>query len=361
MMRTVNWHVATSVVTVCILSGSPKTVSSWDALDTDTVRERLNQRVPELLQQLNVPGLAIAVVDASGLKLVDSFGYVDASGSQRVRGDTVFQGASLGKPLFSYTLMVYEGDPRFELDIPVEDYLGERIAPDSLSATITARQLLSHSSGLAFSEADQRRQVVFTPGSEWQYSGLGYSVLQQAVELHWRKPLERLVSETLTGPLGMESTHYFPPNDAVSVALGHNRQGRAIEQMTWSAPSAASSLYTTAIDYGRFLSVMLAGSVVDEHSVPAQIVDPQIEVDASLGLCWGLGCAVAQEADDTIFFHWGSNPGYKSLALGSLAQDIAMVILTNGDNGLEVATELVATVFGRNYSFLRFYMLHPDD
>lgn len=124
------------------------------------------------------------------------------------------------------------------------------------------------------------------------------------------------------------------PNDESFLAMGHDRQGRATERLTWSAPSAASSLYTTASDYERFLSAMLAGLVVDEHDVPAQLVDPQVEVDGAVGLYWGLGWAVAQEVNDTVFLLWSSNPGYKSLAVGSVIQCVAMVVLMNGDNGL---------------------------
>ena len=87
----------------------------------------------------------------------------------------------------------------------------------------------------------------------------------------------------------------------------------------------------------------------------------RIEVDRALSLSWGLGWALASSGRERLFLHWGSNPGYKALAVGSIDRSMALVVLTNGDNGLELATALVPKAFGREYPFLRFNMLHPDD
>lgn len=328
----------------------------------DALRDQLDQVVPELMSHFHVPGVAIAIVNSSGEMFVARYGYTDDSKRVPVDGATVFEAASLGKPLFCYAVLHRVGPPRFNADRAVAEYMGSPFAAETLAAKITGRQLLSHTSGLIFSELDQRRHVVVNPGSQWQYSGLGYSILQQAVERLWSKPLEDLVFETVTGPLGMANTSYVPPRGAQAIlALGHDRQGRPRARTESPSASAASSLHTSASDYGRFVRVMLAGLRKNGDVGAAQMVEPQVEVDGDLSLYWGLGWALAKVDADTVFLHWGSNPGYKSLALGSMTQDVGMVVLTNADNGLEVATALVPVVFGRDYAFLKFNMLHPDD
>lgn len=328
----------------------------------DEVPAQLDRAVPELMERYQVPGVAIAVVNADGPVDMAGYGYTDESKSERIQDTTVFEGASLGKPLFAYTIMHYRAGRPFDPGRPVAEYLGTSFVPEPGGATITGRQILSHSSGLAFSEAEGRRYLAFTPGSQWQYSGLGFDVLQQAVEKLWSGSLQEFVYQTVTGPLEMESTSYLRPQPgSVMLAFGHDRQGNRLPPTAWSSPSAASSLHTNVRDYGRFLSRVLAELLSGRDSRARQMVEEQVAVDDALHLSWGLGWAVAQEESDRVFFHWGSNPGYKSLALGSLQQELGLVVLTNGDNGLEIATALVPIVFGHDYSFLDFYMLHPDD
>ena len=314
------------------------------------------------MERYQVPGVAIAVVDADGPVHTAAYGHTDESKSRRIQDTTVFEGASLGKPLFAYAILHYRADRPFDPSRPVAEYLRSPIVSAPEGATIIGRHFLSHSSGLAFSEAEGRRYLAFSPGSQWQYSGLGFAVLQQAVEELWSVSLQELVYQAVTGPLEMASTSYLPPQQgSETLASGHDRQGNQLPPTAWPSSSAASSLHTNARDYGRFLSAMLAALLSGGDSRAARMVEAQVEVDDALHLSWGLGWAVAQEASDTVFLHWGSNPGYKSLVLGSLQQELGLVVLTNGDNGLEIATALVPIVFGHKYSFLDFYMLHPDD
>lgn len=322
----------------------------------------LDLAVPALMERHHVPGLAVAIVDAEGAILIAGYGHADASGSERVDGSTVFEAASLGKALFAHGILHAQAGPPFDPDTRISDLLQAPIVDDPKGATITGRQLLSHSSGLAFSESEGRRHLAFPPGTQWQYSGLGFHVLQQAAETLWDAPLQRLMHDALLGPLGMDATSYLPSRHATQArASGHDRQGDPLPPSTWTTASASSSLHTSARDYGRFLSAVLAELRSRPDGQAARMLQPQIEVDGARRLHWGLGWAVAREHSDTVFLHWGSNPGFKSLAVGSLQQQTAMVVLTNGDNGLEIATALIPIVFGHAYPFLDFYMLHPDD
>lgn len=339
------------------LSAAERMMSSFEG-----VQAQIDRIVPELMAQYQVPGVAIAVVSADGPIYKTGFGYSDSSKSKVIDDTTLFEGASLGKPLFAHAILHYGAADPFDVDGPVAEYLARPFMAEPEGMKISASQLLSHSSGLAYSESEGRRYLAFSPGSKWQYSGLGYIVLQQALAELWRVSLQDVVHQAVTGPLGMESTSYLPPkDDAALLAVGHDRQGQRLQPTVWSSENAASSLHTSAHDYGRFLRMVLGELASDGDNRVAQMMETQIEVDKAHHLWWGFGWAISQEASETIFLHWGSNPGYKSLALGSLQQGLAMVVLTNGDNGLEIARSLVPIVFGKDYAFLDFYMLHPDD
>lgn len=341
--------------------GAERTRTMNVRVRVDGVRARLDRVVPGLMRRFHVPGVAIAILDARGPSTLLSYGYADLSTGTRVQDDTVFEAASLGKPLFCYAVLHHAGMHAFDPDRPIANYLGSEAILDPASAAITGRQLFSHSSGLAAVGPEHHLQMVWRPGTAWHYSGAGYLIVQRAVERLWHEPLQRLVAETVTEPLGMVHTSYLPPHDAgATVATGYDRQGHQLPVATWASASAASSLHTSATDYGRFVSAMLAG-IDSGDARTREMIRPQIAVDRKLALFWGTGWAVAKPHGDNVFLHWGSNPGFKSLALGSVSRNLGMVVLTNGDNGLEVATALVPIVFGRHFAFLKFRMLHPND
>lgn len=200
------------------------------------------------------------------------------------------------------------------------------------------------------------------PGSTWRYSGLGFVLLQEALERTSRQSIDALLEQAVTGPLHMSSTS-FSDSGGMTIAKGHDRLGRERSPAAGTPPNAASSLRTSVVDYARFVERMFADLAGGPGASTAGrlMVQPRVQVDAALGLSWGLGWGLAKAESETLFLQWGSNPGYKSLVVASIDRLKALVVLTNGDNGLELATGLVPAVFGREYPFLQFYMLHPDD
>ncbi|MFX5464561.1 serine hydrolase, partial [Acinetobacter baumannii] len=91
----------------------------------------------------------------------------------------------------------------------------------------------------------------------------------------------------------------------------------------------AFSLYTSAGDYGLFLATLLN----DERTLK-QITDSPVPVNPKLNLNWGLGWGLQRQADDTVIWHWGNNPGYRAFAMASSMRGDGFVIFTNSDAGL---------------------------
>ena len=163
------------------------------------------------MELYQVPGVAIAIVDADGPVHMSCYGYTDESNSTRIQDTTDFEAASLGKPHFAYAILHYRAERPFDPSSPVAEYLRTPFVPEPEGGTITGQYFLSHSSGLAFSETEGRQYLAFSPGSQWQYSGLSFALLQRAVEELWKESLQELVYRTVIDPLEMESTSYLPP------------------------------------------------------------------------------------------------------------------------------------------------------
>jgi len=83
-------------------------------------------------------------------------------------------------------------------------------------------------------------------------------------------------------------------------------------------------------------------------------------VDSGLGLSWGLGWGVGDYERKLYFFHWGANTGFQAFVLGSVDGKNALVILTNGESGLDLSADLVQLILNQRHPLFSFYMLHPQ-
>jgi CubicO group peptidase (beta-lactamase class C family) len=271
--------------------------------------------LPQLLARTGVPGVALAVVDDGALAWAHGAGVRRAGHPGPVAPDTVFEGASLGKPVFAWGVLSLADAGALDLDRPLSAYLAlpEVSAPDA--RRITARHVLTHTSGLP----NWRRTwgplaPAFAPGARFAYSGEGVFYLQRVVEHVTARPFAAWMRETVLDPLGMrDSSYVWRPAYEARLAAGHGPDGavqetfapvgRALQAVadgwgrpleTWTyadavrgaaaafpdvapaggaaratpayvlpttprllVPNAAASLFTTAADYARFVAHVL--------------------------------------------------------------------------------------------------------
>lgn len=116
---------------------------------------QLERDIPELMKKDGVPGLAIAVIRAGKTALLHGFGLKEVKTGQPVTGETVFEAASLSKPVFTYAVLKLVEQGKLGLDVPLTTYLPKPfIGGDERLAKITARIVLSHRSGFPNWPAD---------------------------------------------------------------------------------------------------------------------------------------------------------------------------------------------------------------
>jgi CubicO group peptidase (beta-lactamase class C family) len=318
---------------------------------------RLAAVVVPLLRQYHAPSAAIAVL-RDGVSTIDTIFTADGQAiSQRTR----YSGASLTKPVLATVVEQLADRGRISLDSAAAFYLPWPQLADPRADRITIRQLLSHSSGLGVSADGTRAIMEAEPGARWKYSGAGYSYLQRIVEQIAGAPLEAVLQREIFAPLGMRSTTVVDADSGSERwAVGHDRAGRPLPTTRYSRALGGTSIRTTAADYARFMQSFLnpASRVLDLSAASRRsMTTGRVAVDTTLDLFWGEGWGIS----GSVFFHWGSNPGFKSLAFADRASGTVIVILTDGDNGLEIAEPIVRAVTGKRYSLFRFYMLHPTD
>jgi CubicO group peptidase (beta-lactamase class C family) len=144
----------------------------------------LDELVPSLMLKNNIPGVAISIVRTSGESIAKSYGVLNAELDDPVTNTSIFEAASTSKPMFAQVVMTLVEQNVLTLDQPLSDYIEfETIANDERSELITARMVLTHSSGLPNAvPRGESPSIMFEPGTQYQYSGWGFRYLQNVVE-----------------------------------------------------------------------------------------------------------------------------------------------------------------------------------
>ena len=220
-------------------------------------------------------------------------------------------------------------------------------------AQVTPRLLLSHRSGLPNWSRTEPLAFADAPGTGWRYSSEGYVLLSGAVEAATREHLDALARRRVFGPLAMRHST-FDPSAAGARAEGHDRSGGLVPS-SLDGPVSATSLLSTVADYARFARRLVEAPQGD--AVVNTMLASQVDVDKDRRITWGVGLALAEPG---WFFHWGANPGFRSLVVGSRSRGEAVVVVTNSEAGMEVAADAVRSRFGE-LPLLTFPMLYPPD
>lgn len=303
---------------------------------------------------LAITGWSVACVGPDGLAHRRAAGTRNAATGAPVTETTIFEAASLGKPVFAYLALQLVDAGRFGLDEPICAWAPHVFhASDEWKREITARHVLTHTTGLPnWRSAELPYRCFFRPGARFSYSGEGYVLLQKAIEHRLGESLEALARRLVFDPLGMNRStfdgHALDPED---LAVPHDELGHAHEKAVWRA-NAAASLHTTAGEYCGFLQAVLSGGGLPDQlwrawltpgpAVPAHFfdaLDPRGQPPPDPRVTWGLGWGLERQGD---FFHWGSNAGFKSFALGSVGERRAFVVLSTGQRELSFGPQLAA-------------------
>jgi CubicO group peptidase (beta-lactamase class C family) len=346
------WAVASGVI------GTPRSQAQVPSVrSTQDVISRLQSEIPGLMKQGGVPGMSIALIRDGKTIWLHGFGVKDKKTREPVRMDTVFEAASLSKPVFTYGVLKLVDQGKLDLDTPLSSYLPKPYIPDARVGKITARLVLSHRTGFPNWRGDDGTlPIYFPPGERFSYSGEGYIYLQRVVEQITGKPLDAYMDEAVFKPLGMTNSSYVwrPSFDSLT-ATGYDSHGEPGELWKPKEALVASSLNTTARDYALFVDAILNGKGLSS-SVLRQMETPEIALDPACRICikqepkelsktlsWGLGWGIQREQESVMLWHWGDNGVFKAFVMADTARKSGVVMFANGQDALNVAKPIIDT------------------
>ncbi len=325
-----------------------------------------------------MPGVSVAVIADGELAWARGYGVLQAGESTPITERTLFQAASISKPVTAVAVLRLVQEGRLDLEEDVQAYLRSWRVPanSAWQPRLTLRQLLSHTAGTTIHgfpgyhrahALPTLRQVLdgvapantgpirvdTVPGGQFRYSGGGTSIVQQVLLDVTGQPFPALMRELVLAPLGMERSTYAQPlpRDRWAEAASGHRYGGGRVAGDWHVypEMAAAGLWTTPTDLVRLalevqaVSAGRPGKVLTQASVEAMLV-------AQAGGPVGLSFFVEGEGPTRRFGHGGSNEGFRCQFLAYVEQGLGAAIMSNGDPGWQVGAELLGAI-AREYGW----------
>lgn len=315
--------------------------------------ERFN--IEERIKDYGIPGVSIAVAVNGELEWARAYGMADSSENRELTSESLLLAASMSKPVSATRAHQLMEEGRLDLDANVNDYLTSWHLPDNEfteTEKVTTRRILNHTAGLTvwgfpgYDKGDtiptvpqvldgegntDSVRVYKVPGESWQYSGGGYTIMQQMFEDIDGARFPDLMQEHVLDPLGMTGSTYenpLPEDKHHLAATGYRYNGDEVEgKCPIYTEMAAAGLWTTPSELVKWLAEMQRIYLSQEDGLlKAETVNEMLEPGFEE---WGLG----PYSGEHLFGHGGADEGFRSRMAAWKDTAIAVVVIVNSDNG----------------------------
>ena len=327
----------------------------------------------EVMQKYRVPGVSIAVVKDFRIDWASGFGTADVETALPVDVHTLFQAASISKPVTAMAVLKAVQDGRMSLDSDINTLLKSwKLRQGEFTNTpVTPRALLSHTSGagdgfgfpgyhpsqslptlVQILEGQKPSNVgpVFfeRPAfSAFKYSGGGTILMQLAMIDILGKPFPEIMREYVLDPLGMANSTFEQPLSPAAdtgAARGHGWDGKAMDAKWHVYPEqAAAGLWTTPTDLAQFIIEIQQAVRGPTGRVLAQEMAREMVTPVGVGP-FAVGFGVKHRGEGWYFGHDGCNLGFQCRLVAHVRKGYGVVIMANGDYGVPVIEEIESRV-----------------
>lgn len=209
------------------------------------------------MKYYQIPGVSLALIKDGKLAYHKTYGVRNAMTGEKVDDQTLFEAASVTKPVFAFAVQRLAERGIIDLNKPLYLYLPYKdIEYDERYKLITAKHVLTHRTGFP-NWRSGKLDIKFTPGTSYGYSGEGFEYLKMVVEKVTGKKVEQVLKEEVIEPMGLYHT-FFSRNDSLArmVANGHNDLMPTYDELNVE-PGMAWSMRTEAIIFTRFMLYLL--------------------------------------------------------------------------------------------------------
>ena len=341
----------------------------------------------EGMKEINTPGISVAVIHNSEMIWSEGYGIADIETQLPVNTNTIFQAASISKPLTALAVMKLVQDGIFDLDENINSYLKTWKLPENeftAKNKVTLRNLLSHTAGVTVQgfpgynldaeiptllqvlkgefPANTGKVVVdMEPNTEFRYSGGGTTIVQQVLIDQLQKPFQEIMQELVLDPLGMTNSFYsnaaLNEKKYTNATAGHKGDGKQTLGKRHLYPEmAAAGLWTTAEDLAKFC-IEVQKSLKGESNKILTKEFMEMMTTPVLNGEYNIGLRNEKIGAEQLVGHSGSNEGYTCNMQFHKEKGFGVIFMSNCDKGFEMKMPFfrsVAAAFGWND------VLNPD-
>lgn len=294
-------------------------------------------KITNAMDSLNVKGMSIAVINNGKVVYNKGFGLADVERKVPVKKTTFFEAASLSKPVFCLFVLKLANEGKIDLDKPLYEYLPNENMADERYKKITARMVLSHTTGLPNWSESKGMVLDSDPGTRFSYSGEAFVYLAKVIaKLHnvTLKDLDLIFQKAVAKEFKLNNFHFTITSaisDNLATAYQGNNPVRDDRDRTIFDP--AGGLYASTESYSEFLvQLMNASFQYSTMFKPVITLQDDDLVRKYFGVSsWALGLAIENIDGTTNYWHGGNNLGYTNSFTINLDQKFGYVFFTNAD------------------------------
>lgn len=325
----------------------------------------LKKSTSEMMLKYNLKGLSVAVIENYKIIWTNQWGIKASDSFEKIDQNTAFSTASISKPITAIVCAMLEEKGFINLNDPINNYLKRWKLPKnnfSDGNDVTWNQLLSHTAGTSqggfedyytgdsiptivqslqgklLPRSNKPIEFIFKPGTNWEYSGGGYVIIQCALEDHFNKPLAQIVKENLLDPLKLQNSTMIQPNEhgfLTNIAKVHNSKGEIIRTGIPITPQVApSGLWSTPTDLALIAIEMQKALLGNGNKIISTTVGKKVTnivtMNGPRGWSYGWQRSLGFGNQDW-FSHDGSNTGTGGDLLATMENGNGIAILANGD------------------------------
>lgn len=330
--------------------------------------------IESMMDEWGVPGVSVAVIRDFEVHWAKGYGVADVETGAAVDTETLFQAASISKPVAAMAVLRAVQDGAFSLDEDINGILTSwRLEGGEFTRDrpVTPRMLTSHTSGLGdgfgfpgydpddplpstveILDGDELSNVgdVFmerAPMTAMKYSGGGVTVMELALSDALGRPFREIAREYVLDPVGMEHSTFeqpLPPDRDRNATRAHGENGQARGPKWHVYPElAAAGLWTTPTDLARFAIEVQKTARGDPDRVLTR--SSVLEMLSPVGVGpFAVGFVLEKEGEGWYFSHTGGNWGFRAILKAHRAKGYGVAVMTNADRGGELMGEIATRV-----------------
>lgn len=344
--------IATALASSVALPASAETSDDPLPAEPAALRDQLDAAMPAWLEETQVPSAAVALI-ANGTVAWTAV-YGERADGIPAQADTLYNVASLTKPLVGETVLRLAAAGQLDLDAPISDVFTDRdLGEEPLARKLTLRMALSHRTGFPANwraeMPEGKLRIDWEPGTRAHYSGENYVLAARYAMQNTQTRLDHLVRDMVFTPARMADTWFLPDatwQDRVAMVRGPDGDLREPENSPQG--SAADNVHATIGDYANFVAGALNGEGLTPELVEQRgtIYDDQVEAACPPALIpqemcpehsgYGLGWMIYDSGDHRFLLHNGKDWGERTIALFEPDARFGVVVFTSGANGRQV-------------------------